>query len=86
MLGVLKNRDADSFCNSCNSFRTTLTVVNENLEKFEREHGAEIGNFPAEISLFYSVAKSGIPAMKQPANPAGQKKLGNCKLPEGVCF
>jgi hypothetical protein len=86
MLGVLKNREGDPFCNSCNSFLTTLAVVNEKLEKFEHEHGAEIGNLPTEISLFYSVAKSGIRAMKQPADPAGQKKLGNCKLPEGVCF
>ena len=45
MLGVLKNREGDSFCNSCNAFRTTLTLVNENLEKFERAHGGD-SKFP----------------------------------------
>ena len=86
MLGVLKNREADPFCHSCNSFLSTLTAVNENLEKFEREHAAEIGNLPSELSIFFSVAKSGISAMKLPAHPVGQKKAGACKLPEGVCF
>lgn len=86
MLGVLKNREADPYCYSCNSFLSTLVAVNENLGKFEREHATEIVNLPAELSIFYSVAKSGIAAIKQPMNPIGQKKSGNCKLPEGVCF
>jgi len=29
MLGVFKNRESGLFCNVCNSFRTTLTIVNE---------------------------------------------------------
>jgi hypothetical protein len=86
MLGVLKNREADLYCHSCNSFLSTLVAVNENLRQFEREHATEIGNLPAELAIFYSVAKSGITAIKQPVNPIGQKKSGNCKLPEGVCF
>jgi hypothetical protein len=86
MVGVLKNREGDSLCNSCNSFFSTLVAVNENLEKFEREHATEIGELPADFSIFYSVAKCGITAIKLPVNPVGQKKLGNCKLPEGVCF
>jgi hypothetical protein len=86
LLGVLKNREADPYCYSCNSFLSTLVAVNENLGQFEREHAAEIEFLPPELSLLYSVAKSGIAAMKQPMNPIGQKKSGNCKLPEGVCF
>ena len=86
MLGVLKNREADPYCHSCNSFQATLVAVNEQLGQFERERAAEIEKLPAELSVFYSVAKSGIHAMKQPVNPIGQKKSGNCKLPEGVCF
>jgi hypothetical protein len=30
--------------------------------------------------------RTGLAAIPVPANPSGQKKAGNCKLPQGVCF
>lgn len=84
--GVLKSQQADPFCRSCNSFVNTLTAVKENLAKFESQHAEGIRNLPGEFSRLFADAKSGIAAMKQPENPVGQKKAGNCKLPEGVCF
>jgi hypothetical protein len=86
LYGVLKNQQADPFCHSCNSFINTLTAVKENLEKFETQHGGEIKKLPGEFSRLFADAKSGLAAMNQPENPQGQKKAGNCKLPEGVCF
>jgi hypothetical protein len=86
LFGVLKNQQADPFCRSCNSFVKTLAAVKENLAKFEAQHAGEIKNLPEEFSRLFADAKGGIAAMKQPENPAGQKKAGNCKLPEGVCF
>ena len=41
---------------------------------------------PMGFSLFFLVARSGINGMQQPVHPVGQKKAGNCRLPEGVCF
>jgi hypothetical protein len=86
LFGVLKNQQADPFCRSCNSFVTTLVAIREQLTKFEALHPDEIRNLPGELSRLFADAKSGITAMKQPENPLGQKKAGNCKLPEGVCF
>ena len=86
LFGVLKNQQADTFCRSCNSFMNTLAAVKENLAKFEAQHAGEIKDLSGEFSLLFADAKGGIAAMKQPENPAGQKKAGNCKLPEGVCF
>jgi hypothetical protein len=86
LYGVLKNQQADPSCRSCNSFINTLTVARENLAKFEAQHAGEIKNLPGGFSHLFADAKSGIASMKQPENPAGQKKTGNCKLPEGVCF
>jgi hypothetical protein len=86
VFGALKSQQADPFCGSCNSFVKTLAGVRENLAAFEAPHAEEIKNLPGELSRLFVDAKSGISAMMQPANPLGQKKAGNCKLPEGVCF
>jgi hypothetical protein len=86
LFGVLKNQQADPFCRSCNSFINTLTAVKENLAKFETQHDGEIKKFSWELSRLFADARNGIAVMNQPENPVGQKKAGNCKLPEGVCF
>jgi hypothetical protein len=86
VFGVLKNQQADPFCRSCNSFVNTLTAAREQLAKFESEHAGEVKNLTSEFSILFAGAKAGIAALKQPENPSGQKKAGNCKLPEGVCF
>jgi hypothetical protein len=86
LFGMLKNQQKDAFCRSCNSFLNTLAAARENLQKFEAQHAGEIRSFPEEFSQLFADARSGIAAMKPPENPLGQKKAGNCKLPEGVCF
>jgi hypothetical protein len=86
LLGVLKTQQADPFCRSCTAFSKTLTAAREDLEKFETDHQGEIQGLSGEFSRLFAEAKSGIAAVQQPNNPAGQKKAGNCKLPEGVCF
>ncbi len=86
LLGVLKTQQADPFCRSCSAFSKTLTALRESLDKFESEHYVEIQGLSGEFSRLFADAKSGISAMLQPDNPTGQKKAGNCKLPQGVCF
>jgi hypothetical protein len=86
LFGVLKNQQADPFCRTCNSFVKTLAAVKENLVKFETQHAGEVRGLPGDFPRLFADAKSGIGAMKPPENPLGQKKAGNCKLPEGVCF
>jgi hypothetical protein len=83
---VLKNQQADTFCCSCNSFVNTLAAVREHLASFEAQHAEEIKNLPPEFSRLFADAKDGITQLRQPENPVRQKKAGNCKLPEGVCF
>jgi hypothetical protein len=86
-LGVLKNQQSDPFCRSCSAFANTLAACKENIVKFETENRESLQNLPdARFSRLFAEAKSGITSLKQPENPAGQKKAGNCKMPEGVCF
>ena len=84
LLGVLKNQQSDTLCCSCNSFVNTLAAVSENLAAFEAQHAE--ANLPVEFSRLLAYAKDGIAQLRQPENPVRQKKAGNCKLPEGVCF
>lgn len=86
LFGMLRNQQADAFCRSCNSFLTTLAAARENIVRFDAQHGEEIRNLPEPFSRLYADAKSGISMMQQPEQPLRQKKEGNCKLPEGVCF
>lgn len=86
LLGVMKNQQADAFCCSCNSFMNTLAAARENLVTFEAQHAEEIKNLPEEFLRLFTDAKSGIAQIRPPENPVRQKKAGNCKMPEGVCF
>jgi hypothetical protein len=86
LFGMLRNQQEDAFCRSCNSFLNTLAAARENLQKFEAQHAGEIRSFPEEFSQLFADARSGISVMPQPEQPLRQKKAGNCKLPEGVCF
>lgn len=84
--GVLKNREGDPFCGSCSAFANTLATVRDGLAKLEQEHAMELEKVPSEFSNSLSEASTIIKGLRNPTNPAGQKKAGNCKLPEGVCF
>lgn len=83
---VLSNREGDPYCRTCNSFLSTLMTVTEHMQKFEREHAAEIEKLPDGFSLFFLVAKSRINGIRLPERPVSQKKAGNCNLPESVCY
>ncbi len=83
---VLANREIDPVCRSCSSFLSTLLTVTETIHRFELEHAAEVEKLPDGLSLSFLVARSGISGIRQPDHAVPQKKAGNCKLPEGICF
>jgi len=85
-LSVLKGQQADPFCRSCNSFVKTLAALRDSRQAFERENAGAIGALPADLARLFAEASAAIAALQAPEQPAGQKKAGNCKLPEGVCF
>ncbi len=86
LYGVFRNRQADPFCRDCNGFRKTLDAAKALLDTLEREHAAELHGLPSEFASLFAEAKAGITALQGPENPRKQKKEGNCKLAEGVCF
>jgi len=86
LCGVLKNQQADPSCGSCNSFVSALTALKEGLAKLEAQQVGEAMHLPADFSRLLAAARGGAAAIALPEQPQGQKKAGNCRLPEGVCF
>jgi len=85
LLGVLTNQQHDLYCGKCSAWNNTLNNSREALDRFAAENAAELAGLP-EAADILAEARAGFAALAGPANPAGQKKAGNCKLPEGVCF
>ncbi len=84
--GVLMNQMRDPCCCKCKALVNTTTAARQGLEDFEREQGAEIQRLPAELQRLLADAKTALAGIALIENAVGQKKAGNCKLPEGVCF
>ncbi len=83
---VFEGQQRDPFCRICKARVNSAAAVREHIAKFESERGAEAGGLPDELRLLAAEAKSRLAGLALPENAAGQKKAGNCKLPQGVCF
>jgi len=82
LFGVLQNQQADPFCSKCKALVNTANAAQQDLANFEREHA----DLPAELRSLLAQAKTARERLVLMENASGQKKAGNCKLPEGVCF
>lgn len=86
LAGVLTNQQRDLFCGKCSAWNNSLNNIREQLAKFETEHGSEIRGLSPEAGTLFSDARGRLANLATVADPTGQKKAGNCKLPQGVCF
>jgi len=86
LVNVLTNQQRDLFCHACSAWNNTLNNTREAFKQFEAEHAAELRAFSPEAIALLAETRSRLAGLANAANPAGQKKAGNCKLPEGVCF
>ena len=84
--GVLEKQQHDLFCGQCSAWNNTLNNTREALKQFEREQASELHNLSPKALALLTETRSRLAGLANAANPAGQKKAGNCKLPEGVCF
>lgn len=86
LIGVLTNQQCDPFCGQCSAWNNTLNIARETLKQFDAEHEAELRNLSSEVIALLAETRSRLADFANVAHPAGQKKAGNCKLPEGICF
>ena len=86
MLGVFRSRQNDPYCSACSAFANTLKAERESFAKFEAEHGDALKALAPEFGSIMAETRTGLSMLQGSADPSGQKKAGNCKLPPGVCF
>jgi len=86
LAGVLANQQHDLFCGQCSAWNNTLNNTREALKQFEAEHSAALNSLPPEVVALLTETSRSLAGLVNASNPSGQKKAGNCKLPEGVCF
>lgn len=86
LLGVFRNQQKDPYCSACSAFANTLKAARENLARLEAEHGDALKALSPEFGRMMAETRTGLSILQCPADPSGQKKAGNCKLPQGVCF
>ena len=86
LAGVLANRQRDHFCGRCSAWNNTLINAREALKQFNAVHAAGLRSLSPEAAALLCETRSLLAGLANVENPSGQKKAGNCKLPEGVCF
>ncbi len=86
MSGVLAGQQHDPFCSRCKACANTLARVREMLIEAEQEVAAQPESRSPEIRSLVALARTKLETVNIPEDAIGQKKAGNCRLPEGVCF
>jgi hypothetical protein len=86
MLAVMETRQNDPFCGSCAAYARAVGSLQENFIRFESGYAPKKKDLPEEHLDMFKDVYDMISIMGQPEEPVRQKKAGNCKLPEGVCF
>ncbi len=83
---VLLNQQADSLCASCKALSNTAASLINALAELEKAHPDELRHIGAEASRLLEGARNRLVSISVSDDAIGQKKAGNCKMPEGVCF
>lgn len=84
--GVLSNQQNDPLCSKCLSFAKSVETVTNNFIRFKTVFAAEKSSFSEDSRELFADVSEKLTYIRQPEEPVGQKKAGNCKLPEGVCL
>jgi hypothetical protein len=86
LLGVFRNQLKDPYCGVCSAYANTLKAAREGLAAFEASDADAVGAMAPQFAGMLAETRAGLASLPSPADPSGQKKAGNCKLPQGVCF
>src|SRR5512135_1566574 len=84
--GVLANQQADPLCRQCKAYANTITALRESVAGLQMELSGALGSYSEEMRCMFAEACARMAALRVPENALGQKKAGNCKMPEGVCL
>ncbi len=84
--GVLANQQHDPLCSICKAFTNSVRDIRERVNEFLHAHAAELQALPEQDSIMLADIKMMLADLHPLPDAVGQKKAGNCKLQQGVCF
>ena len=84
--GALYHQQSDHVCSNCKAFANTVKKMKENISELKSVHVGKMDTLPEGILHILEEAQDRIWRIKTFEDAVGQKKAGNCRLPEGVCF
>lgn len=79
---VLSSQQHDPLCRGCVAFSRSVEALRERL----REAEADLSPVPADLSVLCARSHEMLGIISVQEKTVGQKKAGNCRMPEGVCF
>jgi len=86
MAGVLSHQQTDPLCGNCKAFANTAGRIKEGVLELESVNAEVLRMLPAGKLKMLEEAREKISQIIIPVDAVGQKKAGNCMMPEGVCF
>jgi hypothetical protein len=84
--GVFTNQISDPLCSVCSAMANSIKNVKADMETFEKALESHNENLPLELKSLVSKTKKILSGLNPPAVAEGQKKVGKCKMPKGICF
>jgi hypothetical protein len=84
--GVLANQQHDPYCSICKAFTNSVREVRGGVDEFMHAQASELPGLLEEVSIMLADIKMMLADLHPVPDAVGQKKAGNCKLPQGVCF
>jgi hypothetical protein len=86
MAGVLSHQQTDHLCANCKAFANTADRIKEGVVELEIVHAEGLSTLSYGGLRMLKESREKIKVIKTSGDAVGQKKAGNCMLPEGVCF
>lgn len=84
--GLLANQQHDPLCSKCKAFTNTVQKVQQEVAEYMMTDAAELPALFEQKSVMQADIKRMLDELHPEADAIGQKKAGNCMLPQGVCF
>lgn len=85
-VGTMVNQENDPLCCKCVAFARSARAIIDGFIEFESAHAGDKKKFPEEFSMLLDDVCDKLALIEHSEEPVRQKKAGNCKLPEGMCY
>jgi len=84
--GVLCQQQSDPLCSNCKAFTNTAKRIKENISELQSVNVEKLHSLEGKMLHIFEEAQDRAGRINIFEDAVGQKKAGNCRLPEGVCF